>query len=451
MRKGLYPIILALSLTGLLLTGCFQIPAFVHLATREESPQGQPTLVAPSDPNPDIIAVPADWTLYQARRLAFGFYYPPAWEVSSEGRSRVLLVGKHKESLILAIVESQCGLGVDDIPEEGILDCLATNGEAAASIGGEGYLHAKDWHLEQGRWVYTFSYIVSSEFSPSIRKQYLLACALPEHKMLIGLYEAPVIGPRTCSDLRLLMASFRSGQMTAQVVTPTALPTPSSNPATPQPRTTLPASVALPPVIIPSGWVESTCTGCGIIFFKPPAWDMLQEESDHILWKAPNDGLVLVGVAGSPCDLSEGADPERALACLAAFRSRQAPENADYELLDNGYYRESEGTFYWIEYQSSTPDDTRPVYGLVVYSLLPDNQMLSVEYASVSHLPDNAVRRDVRLVANSVRVGKALVVTATPSPQATPSPAPTSKATQEWLEPLQPANTGVSTGVPDAQ
>ena len=436
LRRYLWQVILALVIIGQSLAGCCQLSSFISVLPRTAPSQDQTPLVAPTNPGADIISAPADWVLYQARRYNYGFYHPPGWQVSSEGTSRVLLVGRNGESFVLVIVQAQCGLGGDDASEESILNCLADSGEAAASVGGEGYLLAKDWQKEQGRWIYAFTYAVSSAFSRSNLKQYLLASALPEHKMLIGLYEAPVIGPRTRSELRLLMASFRYGRVVAQIVTPTPLPSPSVDAATPQPRVTLPAAATIQPVIIPSGWIESNCLGCGIIFFRPSTWDLVREESDHMLLRAPDNELVLVGTTLPLCDMSIDVDPERALACLTNYRSQQAPENADYELLDNGYSRESQGVFYWIEYRSSTPDDARPVYGLVIYGLLADNQMLSVEYASVLHLPDAAMRVDAYILANAVRVGKALVVTATPSPQATPRPALTGRASPAWQEPL---------------
>lgn len=436
LRRYQWLVVLWLALIGQSLAGCGQLPSFASVLPRITPSQDQTPLVAPTNPGTDVISVPADWVLYQARRFAYGFYYPPSWEVSSEGTSRVLLAGKNGESFVLVIVQAQCGLGGDDASEESILNCLADSGEAAASVGGEGYLLAKDWQREQGRWIYAFTYAVSSAFSHSNLKQYLLASALPEHKMLIGLYEAPVIGPRTRSDLRLLMASFRYGRVVAQIVTPTPLPSPSVDAATAQPRATLPVTATIQPAIVPSGWIESNCLGCGVIFFRPPTWDLIREESDHVLWRAPDNGLILVGTTLPLCDMSVGVDSEKALACLAFYRSQQAPENADYELLDSGYSRESQGVFYWIEYRSSTPDDARPVYGLVIYGLLADNQMLSVEYASVMHLADAAMRADTYILANTMRVGRALIITATPSPQATLRPAPTGSATQAWQEPL---------------
>ncbi|MCE5258151.1 MAG: hypothetical protein LLG44_03715 [Chloroflexi bacterium] len=388
-----------------------------------------------ANPEPDdanSIAVPVEWVLYQARGYAFGFYHPASWTVVAEATDQVALTGSYGEQFQLALFQAQCGVGSEDFAQEEVLDCLGSRGNQAAGAR----LLSQDLVWEQHKLLYTFTYVVASAASQATSRQFMLVTALADGRMAVGLYQAPVLGPKTERDIEAVMASLRPGKIALQRVTPTPQPTPTEL-AGLEPRITLAPEATMQPAVAPDEWTMSICDGCGITILHPPEWEILQEESDHNLWRTRGSGLVVIGVGASPCKLAD-ADAEQALACLVSARIAQTDPNSEFIPLDEGNEQTVSGTIYWLAYRSSTPEDQRPLAGLVFYRLLEDHRLVTVEYINAAGAPDPAEQAELLLVAQGVRLAEGQRVTPTPSPVPSATPTPYSTPTIEWLEPLMP-------------
>jgi hypothetical protein len=361
-------------------------------------------------------SLPADWVFYQAPRATYGFYHPPGFAISSEQGNRVVFSGLYSETLTLDIVQAQCGLGVDDVNEEEIQACLAAGG--GRLTGSILFSQSETWL--NGKWVYTLSFIVQGVSSTPTSRIYMLITALPENRMAVGIYQAPVLGPRTRLDLTRIVSTIRMGNLQVPRVTPTAQPTPTAVLGVLPVITPLPEAT-VPPAVAPDGWVESTCQGCRITYYHPADWQLIHEQNDNMLWQSVGTGLVLVGAGAAPCMLSD-PNQEAALSCLVDARSGQAPADAEFIPLAGGVIENDLGPIYWFEYRSSTPDDKRPLYGLVFYRLLEDHRMLTFEYGNLGGQPEAAERLDLELVAASARLSSANRVTPTPAAQASATP-----------------------------
>src|SRR5690606_25667392 len=124
-----------------------------------------------------------------------------------------------------------------------------------------------------------------------------------DKKMVMAFFKAAVLGPRTRAEVRQLVTSVRVGQDAAQRVTPTPRQTIAISLETEPVITPLPGNVS-GLVIVPDSWLETVCSSCDITYYHPAFWELLREESDHHLWQAPGGGLVVVGTALAPCQMT---------------------------------------------------------------------------------------------------------------------------------------------------
>lgn len=419
---------IVLFIAAQLLAGCTLLPRHDDIRF-----QGQRAAVSEGAAKlgADDSVVPDAWLLYHAPRSAFSMYHPVGWNITHESAATVTFTAKGGAEITLAFTDARCGIGQDDLSIEDILSCLVQ--QTASLI--DGVLLASDIAYEQGRLLYALSYRVGDTSVLDMRRHYLLFMALPEQKMVSATFTAAVLGPRTLSELWLAVASVRAGKAAARRVTPTLQPTAAVTLATEPLVTPLPDETP-GPVSVPLTWVESVCVGCAITFYRPAAWVLLREEGSHQLWRAQDDGLVVIGSGLAPCGLAS-REYDKVLACLARERTGQAPEDADYVLLASGVAAtDSTLPVYWLYYRSSTPDDYRPLVGLAFHRLLDDHRLLTVEYANLVREPTETERQELLMLVNAVRLQPATRLTPVPTPEPTlsgrPGAAPT-LSPHAWL------------------
>ncbi|MHB9032097.1 MAG: hypothetical protein ACYC6L_03510 [Anaerolineae bacterium] len=377
---------------------------------------------------PGTITVPADWIQYTAPGDAFSFFHPADWTLASESSTDVAFTGTLTETFEIMFDPTACGVGLDDLPSEAILDCLATVGRQSFN----GQLLSQELVIEQGVLLYTYVFAGFDPTQIASVRGYLLVESVAKDQMVAAFFQAPVLGPRKQQDLQMVMASIRLGKPVLQRVTPTLQSTPTDLPGLEPTITVAPKATPLP-AAVPQDWIQDICKGCGLTYYHPSYWQLLNEASDHQLWRSQGTGLVVVGVGLAPCKIV-GVDPKDALACLVQARTGQTDPNSEFIPLNSGYSNYTSGTIFFLAYRSSTPSDNRPLFGVAFYRLLEDHRMVTVEYVNVGAPPEPSELGDLYMVAGAVRLSAGLRYTPTPSavPTKTPNAAPS--PTINWDE-----------------